>query len=198
MGYGASVSKNSAKGILTTQLAEEGGGGFAFAETRGIQAYVADSYLHENIELAVFANKDGYLYQLENGNSFDGVNILATFSTPHMPISDPRVRKTFYKMFLYTDPQGSVDFNTSLKLDFDGKAIIQPLPITFSNTTSTVSFYGTSSYGTGSFGGKLQYVFESQLIGSGYTGSLQFTSDSTDPPFSLDAVTLEYGTNARR
>ena len=129
---------------------------------------------------------------------FDGVNIVATFSTPHMPISDPRVRKTFYKMFLYTDPRGSVDFNVTLKLDFDGKDTIQPAPVTFSNTASDAPFYGLSGYGSGLFGSKLQYIFESQLIGSGYTGSLQFISDSTDPPFSLDAVTLEYGTNARR
>ena len=198
MGYDATISKSNAKGVLTTQLAEEGGGGFAFAETRGIQAYVADSYLNENVEEVVFANADGYLYKLENGSSFDGVNIIATFSTPHMPISDPRIRKTFYKMFLYTDPRGSVDFNATLKLDFDGKDTIQPTPVTFSNTTGTAPFYGLSEYGSGVFGGKLQYVFESQLIGSGYTGSLQFISDSTDPPFSLDAVTLEYGTNARR
>ena len=46
----------------------------------------------------------------------------------------------FYKMFLYTDPQGSVDFDTSLKLDFDGKDTIQPTPITFSNTTTTAPF----------------------------------------------------------
>ena len=198
MGYDATISKSNAKGVLTTQLAEEGGGGFAFAETRGIQAYVADSYLNENVEEVVFANADGYLYKLENGSSFDGVNITATFSTPHMPISDPRIRKTFYKMFLYTDPRGSVDFNATLKLDFDGKDTIQPTSVTFSNTTGTAPFYGLSEYGSGVFGGKLQYVFESQLIGSGYTGSLQFISDSTDPPFSLDAVTLEYGTNARR
>tara|TARA_R110001632_G_scaffold148576_1_gene265684 strand:+ start:777 stop:2753 length:1977 start_codon:yes stop_codon:yes gene_type:complete len=198
MGYSDLVTKNNAKGFLTTQLAEEGGGGFAFAETRGIQAYVADSYLNQNVELAVFANKDGYLYQVETGNSFDGANILATFSTPHMPVSDPRVRKTFYKMFLYTDPQGSVDFDTALKLDFDGKDTIQPDSITFNNAATTAPFYGVSTYGTAVFGNQLQYVFESQLIGSGYTGSLQFTSDSTGQPFSLDAVTLEYGTNARR
>ena len=41
-------------------------------------------------------------------------------------------------------------------------------------------------------------LFETQIIGSAFVVSLQYTSDSTDPPFSLDAITLEYATNTRR
>ena len=101
-------------------------------------------------------------------------------------------------MFLYTDPQGSVTFNSSLKLDFDQKASIQPPPISINNSTGSVSFYGAGTFGSATFGTKLLSVFETQIIGSGFVVSLQFTSDSTDPPYSLDAITLEYGTNTRR
>ena len=45
---------------------------------------------------------------------------------------------------------------------------------------------------------KLKTLFETQIIGSGFVVSLQYTSDRTDPPFSLDAITLEYATNTRR
>jgi hypothetical protein len=148
----------------------------------------------------VFSNDDGYLYQLEDGsNNFDGVNIVTTFSTPFMPISDPRIRKTFYKMFLYTDPQGSVSFDISLKLDFDQKDSVQPTSIDFNNQTGQVAFMGQATYGsTAVYSTKLKTLFETQLIGTGFVVSLQFTSDSADPPFSLDAITLEYGTNTRR
>jgi hypothetical protein len=48
------------------------------------------------------------------------------------------------------------------------------------------------------FGTKLKRVFESQLVGSGFSASLQFVSDSSVPPFSLDAATIEYATHDRR
>ena len=198
-GYNTNVTEEAAEGVLGTQFSGQGGDNMAWAETRGIKAYVADSRFYSNVETIVFANDDGYLYQLEEGNSFNSKNIPTTFSTPFVPIEDPRIRKTFYKAFLYTDPQGSVSFNMSLKLDFDEKNVIQPTQIDFNNATGTVAFFGSTTFGsTAVYSGKLLKLFETQLIGSGFTGSFQFESDSTDPPFSLDAITLEYGTNTRR
>jgi hypothetical protein len=199
LGYNPSTTQENAQGIIGTQFAGQGGEGMAWAELRGIRAYVADSKFYQNIETVVFANDDGYLYKMEEGNSFDGNNIQTTFATPFMPISDPRVRKTFYKAFIYTDPQGSVSFNLSLKLDFDQLNSIQPTQIAFENDTGTVAFYGSATYGsTAVYSDKLLTLFEPQLIGSGFTASIQIDSDSTDPPFSLDAITLEFGTNTRR
>lgn len=197
-GYNNNISQENAQGILATQFAEQGGEGTGFAETRGIRAYVADSNYNETTELILFANNDGYVYQMEDGNSFDGTNIQTTFATPHLPISDPRIRKTFYKLFLYTDPQGSVSFDVSLKLDFDTTGTIQPAPITIQNTTETVGFYGTATFGLARYGTKLKTLFETQTIGSGFSVSYQFNSDSSDPPFSLDALTIEYANHDRR
>jgi hypothetical protein len=199
LGYNANTSQENAQGVLGTQFAGQGGEGMAWAETRGIRAYVADSRFYQNAETIVFANDDGYLYQMEEGNSFDGSNIKTTFATPYLPINDPRVRKTFYKMFLYTDPEGSVSFDVSLKLDFDQRNSVQPTKIDFNNTTGTVAFMGQAVFGsTAVFSTKLQTLFETQIIGTGFVVSLQYTSDSIDPPFSLDAITLEYSTNTRR
>tara|TARA_R100001086_G_scaffold127681_1_gene66071 strand:- start:766 stop:2745 length:1980 start_codon:yes stop_codon:yes gene_type:complete len=198
LGFNTNYTQENAQGIIATQFAEQGGANMGFSETRGIKAHAADSNYNGKTEVVLFANDDRYVYQMESGNSFDGSNISTTFATPHMPISDPRVRKTFYKMFLYTDPQGSVNFDTSLKLDFDAKDIIQPNSISFDNSDGQVGFYGTGFFGSTTYGGKLQKLFSSQVIGSGFSVSFQFNSDSTDPPFSLDALTVEYGTNDRR
>ena len=199
LGYNNNIAQANAQGILGTQMAGQGGEGMAWADIRGIRAHVADSRFFQNSETIVFANDDGYLYQMEEGNSFGGSNIQTTFATPYMPINDPRVRKTFYKMFLYTDPQGSVSFDVSLKLDFDQKNSVQPTQIDFNNATGTVAFMGQATYGsTAVYSSKLKTLFETQIIGSAFVVSLQYTSDSTDPPFSLDAITLEYATNTRR
>jgi len=199
LGYNTNIKQENAQGILGTQFSGQGGEGMAWGELRGIRAYVADSRFYQNVETIVFANDDGYLYQMEDGNSFDNLNIQTTFATPFIPVSDPQIRKTFYKAFLYTDPQGSVSFDMSLKLDFDQLNSIQPEQINFENTTGEVAFYGTAVFGSAAvFSNKLVTLYETQLIGSGFTASIQFESDSTDPPFSLDAITLEYGTNTRR
>ena len=199
LGYNRNIGQANAQGILGTQMAGQGGEGMSWADLRGIRAYVADSRFFQNAETIVFANDDGYLYQMEEGNSFDGSNIQTTFATPYMPINDPRIRKTFYKMFLYTDPQGSVSFDVSLKLDFDQKNSVQPTKIDFNNATGTVAFMGQATFGSSAvYSSKLKTLFETQIIGSAFVVSLQYTSDSVDPPFSLDAITLEYTTNTRR
>ena len=199
LGYKTNLTNASARGILGTQFSGQGGEGMAWAEVQGINAHVADSRFYLGIETIVFSNDDGYLYSMESGSSFDGGKIETSFATPFIPINDPRMRKTFYKMFLYTDPQGSVSFDISLKLDFDQKSTVQPPQIDFSNNTGQVAFFGSAAFGsTAVYSSKLLTLFETQLTGTGFVVSLNFTSDSTDPPFSLDAITLEYGTNTRR
>ena len=197
-GYNTNINQESAQGIIATQFSSQGGSSVQFAETRGIRAYVAEGNYNEEDELTFFANNDGYVYKLENGNNFNGSNIATTFATPFVPVDDPRVRKAFYKVYLYADPQGSVAFNLSLKFDFDEKDSVQPTQIDFTNTANEIGFYGTATYGSGTYGTKLQKTFQAQTIGSGFTVSMQFESDNTNPPYSLDALTLEYDTYTRR
>ena len=200
-GYSPNVSTNSAKGILGTQVSGETTGEIHWAELTGIKAYVADSFYKNQSETIAFANTDGFVYKMESGKSFDGGHIPASFATPYVFINDPRIRKTFYKLFLYTDPEGSVSTDVNLKFDFDDKGSIQPTTISLSNTgATTVGFYGntTARYGITVYGNKLKKLFQTQVVGSGFFVSLQFFSEGTDPPFSLDAATLEYSTHDRR
>jgi hypothetical protein len=199
-GYNVNTGTNSAPGILGTQLAGPEGTVFGWSELRGFKAYVADTDYYLTTETTVFANELGYIYKMESGNSFDGANISATFATPFVPCGDPRLRKTFYKLFLYTDPNGSVSLESSIKLDFNDKDIIQPSEFNISNISGSTGLYGVPSslYGTTTYGGSLKKVFENQLIGSGFTVSLQFVSNNTVPPFSLDAALLEFATFDRR
>jgi len=200
-GYNSSgESTANAKGVLGTQMVGDNTNNMSWAETVGIKTYVVDTDYENQTETVVFAHDDGYIYQMESGNSFDGTNIIASFATPFVSINDPRIRKTFYKLFLYTDPQGGVTTSVNLKLDFDTQGSIQPETIQLSNEAGSVSFYGTSGarYGTTVFGSKLVKQFETQVVGSAFSVSLQFVSDGQNPPYSLDAATLEYATHDRR
>ena len=172
----------------------------SWAELVGIKAFVADGDYISQTETLVFAYDDGFVYKMEEGSNFNGANIVASFATPFVHINDPRIRKTFYKMVLYTDPQGGITTSVNLKLDFDNFGSIQPETILLSNETGSVGFYGSTgaTYGTTVYGTKLKKQFETQVVGSGFSVSLQFISDGQNPPFSLDAATIEFSTHDRR
>jgi len=171
----------------------------AWAETRGINARVAHSEYTGTAETVLFANVDGYVYKMEAGNSFDGENIVATYKTPYLPITDPTTRKNIYKMKLFVDPQGSFACDIDVDFDFNQTGVVQPDTITISNTSTTASIYGSSTYGSESFGGgNLKFVFDEQLTGSGFVAAFNFSSVSTDPPFSLDSIVIQYGQYGRR
>lgn len=199
-GYNATVSNNSAKGLLFTQKDANSQFPIEWAEIVGFKAFVCDNDYRSKEETTVFANASGYVYEMENGNSLDGDNIIASFSTPYVFINDPSIRKTFYRLNVYTDPQGSVNTYVNLKYDFDTEGSIQPLTINFSNAAGSIDFYGSTSavYGVTVYGSKLKKIFSSQTIGSGFFVSLQFYSEGISPPFSLDAATLEYSSHDRR
>ena len=202
-GFASTTTAAASKGIIGTQIQGAQGTGLNWAETTGIKAYVADSTYTGKTETVIFANDDGYVYQMESGNSFDGSNITASFSTPYFPITDPRTRKNVYKATIYTDPQGTVNLDFNMKYDLSETGVIEPATISLSNTSSSASIatfgdpaavFGTSTYS----GESLKSIFDTQTQGSGFTVSLQFESSGTGPPFSLDAAVIEYGQYGRR
>ena len=88
---------------------------------------------------------------MDSGNSFDSSNIKATFATPFIPLNDAELRKTIYKLHLYTEPTGSFETNASLKFDLNEQRSVQPEAIALSNTAAGLAgVYGkiTSTYGT--------------------------------------------------
>ncbi len=199
-GYSDSKTQATSEGILATQFADQTAQGMAWAELRGIMVHVVDSIYSaaDRGEVILFANRDGYTYRMESGSSFDGQDIRANYYTPFYSISDPKLRKTFYRLTTYLDPRGSVTGSVTPRLDFDEPNIIQPGPSSLTNNLSTASLYGTAIYGTSTYGGKLQSLFTSQLVGSGFTVSLQYTFDGTDPTFSFDSIVIEYLNNDKQ
>jgi len=262
--FNPNVIGAASKGIIGTQFSPQGGEDMAWSEIRGMEVFAASSKVVDSREVIVFSSNTGILFKMEDGNSFDGSNIAAEYLSPFLPLNDPRTRKAIYKVYLYTDPVGSVNFDFSLKFDYDELNSVQPESISFTNATSAISFYGDNNFATyattasgssgatavtvasntnmvvgdgivgtgipasttvtvisgttitisaaltstisnvrvtssGSvFGGKVQNIFSTQTVGTGFTTAISFKSTSQDPPFSLDTAMLEYSTKSRR
>ena len=199
-GYSASKTRETSEGILGTQFADQTSEGMAWAELRGIMVTAIDSIYSnaDSAEVIIFANKDGYVYTLEVGSSFDGENVLAVYYTPFFSMEDPRLRKTFYKLTTFLDPDAAISGSVTPKLDFDDEGVIQPPSVLLISDSVGGAFYGSSVYGFGRYGAKLKSTFTSQIVGSGYTVSFQFVFEDINQPFSLDALAVEYLTNDRQ
>jgi len=262
--FNPNVIGSASKGIIGTQFSPQGGEDMVWSEIRGMEVFAASSKVVDSREVIVFSSNTGFLFKMEDGNSFDGSNISAEYLSPFLPLNDPRTRKAIYKVYLYTDPVGSVNFDFNLKFDYDELNSVQPELITFTNQTNAISFYGDNVFATyattasgssgatsvtvaantnmvigdgivgtgipasttvtdisgttitisaaltatisnvrvtssGSvFGGKVQNIFSTQTVGTGFTTAISFKSVSQDPPFSLDTAMLEYSTKSRR
>ena len=202
-GYTQSEQKKVARGLLVTKFSNQGASDLAWGETSGIKAFVADSKYTEYSETIIFANEDGYVYKMETGYTFDGENIEAIYESPYMPISDPQIRKTFYKLTTYIDPKGSFNIDLALKYDFtrsNNQNLIQPAATTIASSGVEAAIYGavTSLYGTAVFGGELDKVYQNQIIGSGKTISIRIEDNTTNPAFTLDTALLEFTQNDRQ
>ena len=169
--YIETQNKAQALGLIATKFLSQGASGLEWSTTKGIKAYVADSvYANEaTSESVMFANEDGYVYEMESTNGFDGANIPTILETPYMPITDSEVRKTAYKLSLYTDPGGQMSIKYRLLFDFDSgddTRIVQPEEITIGSTSGGggVFIYGASNSvygGTGViYGSKVKKLYK--------------------------------------
>ena len=201
--YVESEQTEVAKGLIATKFVSQGASGISWSTTFGIQAYIADSRYSGTAEIIAFANGDGYIYIMDTGSSFDGSNIDAIYESPFMPISDPQVRKSFYKMTLYAEPTGPMDLGLNIRYDFDtatNTGVIQPATQRVESTGTAVFFYGYSAatFGTATYGGELDVVYNTNIVGSGKTIAIRVEDFSTNPTFTLDTALLEFRQNDRQ
>ena len=201
--YVPSVSSSNSSGLIATKFVAQGGSGIAWSTTKGLKVNVADSTYTGGTETIMFANDDGFCYRMDSGNSFDGSPIEAVYESPFMPITDPQIRKTMYKLTLYAVPTGTMNLDLNLKIDFNSQSdpsIVQPATIPITSSGSAVSLFGSpnAKYGTSTYGGVLDQIYKENVIGSFKTISLRITDNSTNPTFTLDTAVLEYRQNDRQ
>lgn len=195
-GYNSSYQPSASKGIAGTQLQES----IAWNDLRGFKVYSSYSEYDGTVEYIFFGGDDDYVYRMEQGNTFDGTNITATFATPFVPLQDPNLRKTLYKATTYFDADGIFDVQLSVKYDFDQVGSVQPLPISLSNSTGAAVTFGSGVFGTATYGTKQRAIYQVPVTGSGFTVSLLYETlgQTTDSTFTIDAATVQYALYGRR
>jgi hypothetical protein len=201
--YSETVGVDSAKGLVGTKFSDQGASTINWATLSGFKIYVADGRYVPGQELTVFANADGFVYRLESGFSRDGRVIEAIYRSPFISINDPQIRKTFYKLALYVDTEGTFAVDVNFDFDLfkaDSYTGVPANTIRLASDSAGVFVFGSPSavFGSAIFGAPLDNVYNTNVIGSGKTVSLRIEDKTTNPSFSLDTAVLEFRINERK
>lgn len=184
---------------LATKFSNQSSEMIAWSELQGFKCYDVSKYQDEQDETILFVSDTSYVYQMELGNSFDGVNIKCVFKTPFMPITDPLIRKTYYTHTLYTKTKGI--FSLFVQPEFDYGAVNVAAPPSFEiKNFENVSLWNNFDWNESNWSdSNLNLVeFKTNLVGSFFTMSLTYTEESSNPNFNINFMILEYRENDRR
>jgi len=181
------------------------GNAYEFFKLLGFQVSSCDhGVLSDGInQLVVHGGYDGYIYQQEYGNSFDGANIPAYIQLPYLVFDDPSLRKVLYKLRLYVtvDDDAIANLTAQIGLDDNDPTVLQPPSISMtSNFPSTVAIYGFSGslYGQAKYGQGAASNYLVNPVGAGYNISIKISSNDTLPAYTLRTAILTYGLEARQ
>lgn len=169
---------------------------------KGIQASCADSDFFSQNELVLHGSYDGFVYQQEFGNSFDGRAVDAQLQIPFSPYDDPSLRKTLFKVLMFAEIGQTAAITISLLYDYEADINMQPAPITITKVSNVglnwddpgLVWDGGATY----FNVNFDPRYSSNLIGSGFTVSIRLTSNDTNPPYTIKSLDTQYALGGRR
>lgn len=168
-----------------------------WSTTQGIQAVCSDSDFVGGNELVVHGANDGFVYQQEVGNSFNGNNITSVYTTAPLQLEDTEIRKLVQKLTVYLHLEGNSLINIVPIYDLDSNQTMQPNSVR-SIQGSPQSVYGQALYGTGVYSGSQLFDAVTNLVGSGKLVQIQFSTSDMNPPHSIQGISLQYRMLGRR
>jgi hypothetical protein len=190
----STVGQNQTKGIICVLKGQK----FEFSEIVGIRPSCTDSFVSEgNVIVLHGAYAAGYIYKQESGNTFDGTSILGRYRSPDLTFNDPGIRKHMQRVIVNYNPEAAVDADLFVRYDYEDKDSPRPAAYPL-DSTDVVAIYGTSVYGTPTYGGSSQPLVRQSVEGSGFAVALRVNDGGATAPYALKGFQLEYQLGARR
>ena len=190
----SNVAENQTKGVICVLKGQK----FEFSEVVGIRPSCTDSFVSEgNVIVLHGAYQTGYIYRQESGNTFDGTTILGRYRSPDLTFNDPGIRKHMQRVIVNYEPEAAIDADLFVRYDYEDKDSPRPAAYPL-DSTDVIAIYGTSVYGTPTYGGTSQPLVRQAVEGSGFAVALRVNDGGTTAPYSLKGFQLEYQLGARR
>jgi hypothetical protein len=189
----SSRNRAATKGVI----AYRGAQGYSYSETLGIQPACTDSLSEQGSVYVLHGGFDGYIYRQEQGSTFDGETIIGRYRSPDLTMGDAGIRKNFQRVIINYAPTGAVNSDLFLRYDYEDPNIPRPAAYPFDSST-VVALYGTSAYGTATYGGQSNPLVRQAVEGSGFAVALRVVDNGVSEPYSLRGFQLEFDVSARR
>ena len=189
----SSTAKKTTKGVIAHRSRD----GYEFSETLGLQPSCTDSINEDGKVYVLHGGYDGYVYRQEQGNTFDGDNIIGRYRSPDLTMGDAGIRKNFQRVIINYAPEGVVNSDLFLRYDYEDPNAPRPAAYPF-DSSSIVAIYGKGAYGTVTYGGQSQPLVRQAVEGSGFAIALRVVDNGTSEPYSLKGFQLEFDEAARR
>ena len=185
--------ENATRGVIASQRAD----GFEFSDIQGIRPACTDSDVQRTPEVILHGGFDGYVYEQEVGNDFDGSAINAKYRSPDLTLGDAGIRKNMQRVILNYAPESAISADMFLRYDYESPTSPRPAAYPLDSDT-VVAVYGISSYGTATYGGQRQPLVRQPVEGSGFAVAIRVNDNGVTAPYSLKGFQIEFSAGARR
>ena len=173
---------------------------FEYSQLVGIEATAVASGYVGQFEFVLHGDTTGKVFKQEEGNSFDGGDILSVYQTPFYFMQDPELRKVFYRVKTFLKSEGESTISVGIEYNFGDAEIAAPLNFDLT-TAGAASFFDASSTiydDTDIYDGNPTPIRSTNISGSGDSISVAYVTNSTSPSHTIQAVSILYGTGDRR
>ena len=173
------------------------GQAFEFAKLKGIKPSSTSTFVDTSGTTVIHGGFDGFVYQQESGNDFDGTAIDGKYRSPDLSFGDAGLRKHMQRVLVSYKPESSVNADLFLRYDYEDPDTPRPAAYSLS-AADIVAVYGIATYGTATYGGQTEPLLRQSVEGSGFTVALRVNDNGTSAPYALRGFGLEYQVGARR
>ena len=170
---------------------------FEFSKMRGIKPTCTDTFVSAGDVIALHGSTSGYIHRQESGSDFDGTVINGKYRSPDLTMNDPGIRKHMQKVVVNYAPESSIDADLFVRYDYESRSSSRPAAYPL-DSEDIAAIYGTSSYGTPTYGGASQPLVRQAVEGSGFAVALRVNDGGATAPYSIKGFQLEYQLGARR
>ena len=190
-----SLEQTQQKGIIGTLRPN----GFQWSETRSLEVTaIGSGFDNNNVEQYYHGDTNGFVYQHDTGNNFDGSNILARFETPNYDYGDLGTLKTLHYVRVSASSEGIVEPDIQVRFDYGNTDIPQPPDLFDIGVINPPSKFGDALLNTNVFGGGDNPLIRVPLQGSGTSNNFTIISDDTKAPYTINGFYVDYIPSGRR
>lgn len=191
------VDTNKNNGVIGGLKGDANGINWEWSKLKGIRTSVCTSGYIQTQEYVIHGDFNGKVYRQESGNSFDGSNINAVYTTPYLDFGESQIRKTIHKVSVFLRAEGRLTLNTAIQFDWNSREVSNPDNYLIEDDVVGAT-YGTSLYGTGVYATAASPLLLKNTEGSGFSNRITFSTSDTNDSYSIQGIVYEYVVNGRK